>query len=115
MKDTIMRNGEIIYLIPDEKAQFPGGTVELMKYIYEHLDFFPCSPEIPVCGKCYLELIIQADGKISNVSVIRGVPGCSECDKEAIRVIRKMPVWTPAVKDGVSVTSQFCIPIRFCF
>lgn len=114
-KDTLMRNGEIIYLNTDEPTQFPGGNTALKKYITEKFDFFPCFAEFPINGKCYLELIILSTGKIGLVTVVRGVPDCPECDKEAIRIAKSMPDWIPAKKNGVAVNSAFILPIAFRF
>lgn len=111
--DTIIRNGEIIYLHPDEYAQFPGGMSELVKYLSENIRFPSCGTGVN--GKCYVELIIQANGTISDVIITRKVPDCPDCDKEAKRVVKNMPDWIPAKKNGVAVASKFVLPIRFCF
>lgn len=111
--DTLMHNGEIIYLHPDENAAFPGGTAELVKYLSENIRFPSCGTGVN--GKCYVDLIIQANGKIYDVIITRKVPDCPDCDKEAKRVVKNMPDWIPARKDGVAVASKFILPIRFCF
>lgn len=113
--DTIIRNGVIIYLHPDENAQFPGGNVELKKFLAEKMELFPCSPEFQSSAKCYLRFTVLASGKIEDIIVVRGVPDCPECDKEAKRVAQNMPDWIPAKKDGAAVASKFNLPIRFCF
>jgi protein TonB len=60
-------------------------------------------------------MIIQKDGSISNVSVLRGAPDCPECDKEAVWVIKSMPNWVPAKVNGQPVNSYFNLPVRFRF
>jgi protein TonB len=60
-----------------------------------------------------LKFIVGSDGKIEEVNVIRGIPGCPECDKEASRVIRTMPKWKPGKIKGKAVRSYFNLPITF--
>ena len=62
-------------------------------------------------GKVFVEFIVEADGSISNVRVIRGVS--PEIDSEAIRVVRSMPKWTPPQKNGRNTRSPNRITINF--
>ncbi len=98
---------------PDIYAEFPGGRDKMMKYFTTNLKY----PEIPrqlgIQGKCHLQFIINKQGEISDIRILRAVADCVECDQEAIRVIGKMPKWKPAVKDGQKVDSYFIMPISF--
>jgi len=58
-----------------------------------------------------ISFIIEEDGDISSVSVIRGIGG--GCDEEAIRVIESMPAWEPALKNEKPVRVLFNMPITF--
>lgn len=95
------------------EAMFPGGYTAMAKYLGNNIKY----PELALMGgiegKVTLRFIVGKDGNIENVTVARGVPGCPECDKEAIRVVKSMPKWEPAMNDNKIVRSYFNLPITF--
>jgi protein TonB len=64
-------------------------------------------------ANCYLKFVVSENGYISNVTVIRGVQDCPECDAEAIRVIKSMPNWKPGKINGKAVASKFTLPVQY--
>jgi len=60
-----------------------------------------------------LRFIVTKEGVIKNVNIVRGVPGCIECDVESIRVIYSMPRWKPGTQNGKPVSVFFNLPINF--
>lgn len=92
-----------------QQASFPGGEAEMNKYIAMNMMY----PQDDVQGKCYLKYKVNPDGSISDVAVVRGINGCSHCDKECIRVIKSMPNWIPYVDNEISQNIYFSIPITF--
>jgi periplasmic protein TonB len=102
-----------IFTIVEEQAEFPGGIAELGKYIQKNLQYPAMAREAGISGKCFLKFVVNENGSISNVEVLKGVPGCSDCDKEAIRVVKSMPSWKPAKMTGKSVKCYFNLPISF--
>jgi protein TonB len=60
-----------------------------------------------------LKFVVNESGSISDVQVLKGVPGCSDCDKEAIRVVKSMPAWKAAKMTGKAVKCYFNLPISF--
>lgn len=98
--------------IVDEEASFPGGVKEMMLFMSKNLRH----PEVggfSMQGKVYLRFIVEKDGTLTNIEVMRGIVGCPECDKEAVRVVELMPKWNPAKYNGKIVRSYFNIPIVF--
>ncbi|MDQ3192233.1 MAG: energy transducer TonB [Bacteroidota bacterium] len=61
-------------------------------------------------GTVYVTFVIGSDGKVTDVKVLRGVKGL---DDEAIRVVQKMPAWSPGKQRGKAVSVQYNLPIRF--
>ena len=57
--------------------------------------------------------VVEKDGSITDVKVLRGVNGGPGCDKEAIRVVKSMPPWKPGKQNGREVRVQFNLPIKF--
>lgn len=99
--------------VVDVEAQFPGGYLRMMEYIQGHLVYPQIGIEIGAQGKCYVKFVVDENGAISNVKVVRGVPNCPECDKEALRVVKSMPAWVPGKIQGDAVSSFFMLPIIF--
>lgn len=102
-----------IFTIVEEQAEFPGGIAEMAKYIQRTLQYPAMAREAGISGKCFLKFVVNESGEISNVEVLKGVPGCSDCDKEAIRVVKSMPKWKAAKMTGRSVKCYFNLPISF--
>lgn len=110
--DSLRVEGEAIvpnYLL-EELPMFPGGTGELIKWIQKEL-IFPTQDDIQ--GKCYVKIAVLSSGKIAQVQVVRGIPDCPECDKEAIRLVKKMPLWIPGKYKGKPVATEMYLPIAF--
>lgn len=102
-----------IFTIVEEQAEFPGGTAAMYKYIQQNVQYPAMAREAGISGKCFLKFVVNETGEISNVEVLKGVPGCSECDREAIRVVKSMPKWKAAKMTGKSVKCFFNLPINF--
>lgn len=115
--------GEVIYsdksedidsLEPDSlgiEAQFPDGFQALSQFLSKNIIYPQISIELNDQGKCYLSFIVEKDGAISHVIIIRGVS--KAIDMEAKRVIRSMPKWIPGTYDDAPVRTRCNIPINF--
>lgn len=99
--------------IVDEPAEFPGGMDAMREYLKKNMMYPMSAKEAGIQGKCYLRFIVNTDGSISNVRVVRGVADCPECDKEAMRVVKNMPNWKPGRMNGKDVKMYFTLPIAF--
>ena len=62
-------------------------------------------------GTVYVTFVVDTDGSITDVRVLRGIGG--GCDEEAVRVVQLMPKWKPGYQDGKPVRVQFNMPLRF--
>lgn len=103
----------VILEVVEVSAEFPGGREAMMKFLNANLKIPEVAKEMGINGKCYLKFVISEAGNISNVKVVKGVSDCPECDKEAIRVVKSMPNWTPAKNNGKAVNSWFTLPVVF--
>ncbi|HLP56886.1 MAG TPA: TonB family protein [Fluviicola sp.] len=99
--------------IPDEPAQFPGGHTEMLKFLRDKIVYPQVPAELGIQGKCFIKFVVSKKGDISDVRVMRGVEDCPECDKEAVRVIKSMPLWRPGRVKGKAVDSYFNLPVKF--
>ncbi len=102
---------EEVYSFADKMPQFPGGNAELMKYIDENLIYPPTAKEKGIQGRVIVRFVVKSDGSIGNAQVIRSLD--PECDKEAIRVIKSLPKWTPGEASGTPVAVWFTAPVPF--
>ncbi len=102
-----------IYTVVEESAEFPGGVSALKKYLTDKLQYPERAKEEAISGKIYLQFVVSKEGTISNVMLKRGLPGCPECDAEAIRLIKAMPKWKPGKNNGKPVDSYFSLPVTF--
>ena len=102
-----------IFTIVEEAAEFPGGFAAMMKYIQQNMQYPAMAREAGISGKCHLKFVVNENGDISNVEILKGVPGCQDCDKEAIRVVKSMPKWKAAKMTGRAVKCYFNLPFSF--
>jgi protein TonB len=97
----------------DEPAEFPGGMTAMKKFIAANLVYPESAKDAGIQGKCYLNFVVGADGKISDIKIMRGVPDCPDCDKAAVRVVKQMPDWIPGKVAGKPVKSSYNLPVVF--
>lgn len=105
-------NGER-FTVVETMPEFPGGPMEMMKFVQKNLNYPLTAKEVGLTGKCFLRFVINADGHVSDIEVLKGVPGCPQCDKEAMRVASIMPLWKPGMQNGKAVPVFFNLPISF--
>ncbi len=104
-------SGERIVETSLVRAQFPGGEKALMQYIKEHLQYPKIALENGVEGRVFVQLTIEADGKVSDAKVLRGIG--SGCDDEAIRLAKSLPNFLPIVQNGKAIRQTYNLPITF--
>ena len=102
-----------IFTIVEEQAEFPGGVAAMQKYMRDNTQYPAMAREAGISGKCFLKFVVNESGDISNVEILKGVPGCADCDKEAIRVVKSMPKWKAAKMTGRAVKCYFNLPFSF--
>lgn len=103
------KDNDSVYTNIDQPAHFPGGDKELADFLVENIKF-PNDPA-DVQGKVYLSFIVEKDGSITNIKVLRGL--YRPIDEEAIRVVKLMPKWIPGKHNGEIVRQKYTLPIKF--
>jgi periplasmic protein TonB len=99
------------YVAVDEMPAFPGGDAAMMKFIGSNLEYPATAAENNIQGKVIIRFCVTAEGDINQISILKGVE--SSIDKEAIRVVTKLPNFKPGKKDGVAVPVWYMVPITF--
>lgn len=92
--------------------QFPGGLIKLNEYVKANIRYPKAAYDRGIRGKTVLELQVEEDGTISEVKVLKSATFKS-LDDEAIRLVRSMPKWLPALKDGKPVVMKTTLPLGF--
>lgn len=96
---------------PQVRAEFPGGMPALREFLAANCHYPKEALEQKQQGGVLLEFVVEKDGSISAITVIRSV--CKALDEEAIRVVRAMPKWKPGEDFGQPCRSFFQLPITF--
>ena len=97
--------------VVEQMPQFPGGDVELMKFLNENVKYPEAAEKAGTQGRVVAQFVVEADGSISNVKVLKNVS--DEIDAEAVRVIKAMPKWKPGMQKGQPVRVKYTIPVTF--
>ncbi len=96
---------------PDVRPKFPGGTKALQKFIADNIKYPEEAKKRDIKGRVFVQYTITKDGSIDSIKVVKPVHPL--LDNEAIRVIKLLPKWEPAKKDGKAIDVKFTVPINF--
>lgn len=99
------------FVVVEEMPMFPGGDVELLKYIAEHTNYPEVAKENNIQGRVIVRFCVTAKGGVNQVSVLKGVD--PELDAEAIRVVNSLPPFKPGKQGGKPVPVWYMVPITF--
>ncbi len=102
---------EQVFVSVEQMPEFPGGMEALRKYIADHIKYPEIAKENEIEGTVVVKFIINRDGTVSKVSVIRGVDPV--LDSEAVRVVRTLPKFKPGMNCGRRVKVWFTLPVVF--
>ncbi len=92
-------------------AQFPGGMNELVKFLGNNIVYPKQARRQNISGKVFLKFYIDTNGFVKDIHVEKGVS--KEIDAEAVRVVKSMPSWSSAMRDGEKVKCYYRLPINF--
>lgn len=104
-------NKNRVYDVVEQMPSFPGGISGLRTYLNQNIRYPAEAQENCVQGRVVVSFVVEKDGHISDVTVLRSVD--PSLDKEAIRVVRNMPRWTPGKQEGEPVRVRYNVPVSF--
>ncbi|MBN1187761.1 MAG: energy transducer TonB [Bacteroidales bacterium] len=104
---------EEVFIIVEDMPLFNGKKAEVgfREYIAQNLDYPDIAAENGISGKVLVRFAVDKNGNVVDVVLLRGVHPA--LDKEALRVVRSSPKWTPGKQRGRAVKVQFVFPISF--
>ena len=102
---------DLIIKIPSIMPEFVGGYAAMLQFLKSNIVYPEIAKQLNRSGTVYLEFIVEKDGSITNITLLRGIG--SGCDEEALRVVNLMPRWNPGLQNGRAVRVSFNLPIKF--
>lgn len=102
---------EQVFTVVEKMPEFPGGQGELLKYLARSVKYPVIAQENGIQGRVTASFIVEKDGSIRDLEVLRGVD--PSLDNEAIRILSAMPKWTPGQQRGHDVAVKYTVPVTF--
>lgn len=97
--------------VVEQMPSFPGGQRGLMAFLSSHVVYPTIAQENGVEGRVVVGFVVEKNGSISKINIEHSVD--PSLDKEAMRVVRAMPRWTPGKHNGEYVRVKYTVPIVF--
>lgn len=104
-------DGQATYWMVETLPVFPGGMNGLYRFLAQNIRYPVVARQNNIQGRVIITFIVDTDGKLTDVRVVRGVGG--GCDEEALRVLRASPQWSPGLVENKPVRVQYSVPISF--
>lgn len=121
--ETVVDDNEVFQIVED-MPRFKGCENErneeeaskcfqekLYAFLSQNIKYPQQAKELGIQGKVFVSFVVEKDGSVGQVQILRGIGG--GCDEEAVRVIKKLPQFTPGKQRGRPVRVQYRLPIAF--
>ncbi len=102
---------QVIWGIPEQMPNFPGGETVLMDYISEHLVYPQEAKEAGIEGFVFVGVVVMKDGRLACAKVLNGLG--YGCDEAALEVFEGMSKWMPAMHQGKAICYPYEVPVFF--
>jgi TonB family protein len=99
------------FVVVEQMPQYPGGEMELLKFIIENTHYPDSAKAANIQGRVVVRFIVNAEGNTEDLVVLKGVHPL--LDKEAIRVVSMLKNFTPGSQGGKPVPVYFSVPVTF--
>lgn len=106
-----VEEAEIFFIVEDMPSFQGKGQDGFRSWIGNNLQYPEIAAENGISGRVFVKFVVEPDGSISNVQLVRGVDPA--LDKEAVRVVKASPKWAPGKQRGKPVRVSFTFPINF--
>jgi protein TonB len=99
------------YVAAEIMPKFPGGDDAMVKFINDNLVYPPMAIENNIEGKVVLTFIVDKEGQVTEIEFLKKLGW--GCDDAAVKVVKKMPAWSPGRQNGRNVAVKYNLPITF--
>lgn len=100
-----------VFDVVEEMPHFPGGPAALQAFLSSNTKYPVVAQENGVQGRVIVSFVVERDGSITDVKVVRSVD--PSLDREATRVVKSMPRWSPGKQNGSAVRVKYTVPVVF--
>ena len=100
-----------VFDVVEEMPHFPGGAAALQAFLSSNTKYPVVAQENGVQGRVIVSFVVERDGSITDVKVVRSVD--PSLDREASRVVKSMPRWSPGKQNGSTVRVKYTVPVVF--
>lgn len=108
---TDINDNPLNFRVVEELPQFPGGAVEMMKWLTKNLKYPENAQRRKKEGRVVAQFMINADGSVSDIKIIKSID--PQLDREAMRVLKLMPAWKPGTQGGKPCKTMVVVPVWF--
>ena len=109
--EEVIEQSDKVFEVVDEMPSFPGGQSALFDFMAKNIKYPEVAEDNGIQGRVILTFIVKKDGALSDVRVAKSVDPA--LDKEAVRLIKSMPKWSPWIEKGQFVNVKFTVPVTF--
>jgi len=110
-KTVVAQKNQKVFDVVEQMPQFPGGQMAMFEYLMQNLKYPADAEKQKVEGRVIANFVVETDGTITDVTVWK--PVFPSLDAEAIRVLQRMPRWTPGKQNGKLVRVRYTVPVNF--
>jgi TonB family protein len=97
--------------LQDREPAFIGGTAMMNDFVQFNIHYPELAREMGERGIVYVKFVINSKGQIRSVGIRKGIS--DSIDREAMRIIKMMPLWIPGIHEGKLVSTHFTLPFTF--
>jgi periplasmic protein TonB len=101
------------FVIVTEMPEFPGGDKALLQYVRSNTKYPQLEKENHIQGTVHMSFVIDQEGNVTEIQLLKGVKGGKGLEDEAFRVLRSLPKWKPGKNNGQPVKVIFNMPFTF--
>lgn len=102
---------KLVFQIIEKMPEFPGGSIELMKYISKNIIYPNDALSQKIEGTVFVTFVVEKDGTLSNFEIIKDIGG--GCGDASIELLKNMPKWSPALQRGQPISIEMKMPVKF--
>jgi len=99
----------------DKQPEYPGGTAALIDFMVKNITYPEAAKKEQAEGMVVVKFVVNEDGSLSKFKTVSEQSRNPREDfvREAVRVVKAMPKWTPAEAGGKAVAAEMTLPIKF--
>lgn len=105
------KKNDMLFSVVEVMPQYPGGQIAMLQYLMKNIKYPEQAMKKGIQGRVAVSFIVEKDGSISDVKPVLSVHPL--LNKEAVRVVKSMPKWSPGKHNGKPVRVRFNLPVMF--